>query len=583
MSHLALALAMSSAIAGAPEGVAATETGQALVERLEIERDDRAVAVARLDSTALPQGAFAIRFRPAEALDAAWVERQFADNGMLGTPAPLDRIAVLVQEISLAFIRNGYVNSGLLLGPMRQSEDGKMVLHLRLISGRIAGEEGTDGVQVSWAGGKRRGLDAGYVIARMPAARVTPLDGNALERDFRSFAADPAIATVKADLLPGSVPGLARLSLLVTPAPQFEGYAGVANDRSPSVGAIRYGAGLAMRNVLSSGDRIAFDGGLTAGRPDLAFDYVTPFAAPRLALALRGSINRAAVVDAPLRDLAIRARDWSIEGGLVATLLSRPISPSPETGGRATSERTLVFGARYLHRETRTFLLSEPFSFSPGSVNGRAAYDAARFSLDFTDRSGQAAWLFGITATVGIDGTRSDVAGIPDPEKHFVTLVGQASHARRLGRGGFELRVRLKGQLSNGPVYSGERFSAGGSQSVRGFRENQLLADQGLLGSVELARPLRVGGGMKGLLGLEWGSLTASLFAEGAVVRNRDTDLQPDPSEIASIGAALAWTPSPRLTARISYGYALTDVPALGSTDLQDRGVSFAVTYRLAM
>ena len=574
---------MSSPVSGASDTVAVAESGQAVIERLEIEREDGSVAVARIDSATLPQGAFAIRFRPGEALDSAWVERQFAENGMLGRPVPLDRIAVLVQEISLAFVRNGYVNSGLLLGPARQSEEGMTILRLRLVSGRIATDQGSDGVQVTWAGGKRRGLDAGYVIARMPAAQAVPLDGNALERDFRSLAADPEIETVMADLLPGTAPGKARLLLLVTPVPRFEGYAGVANDRSPSVGAIRYGAGFAMRNLLASGDRMALDGGLTAGRPDLAFDYSTPFATPRLALVVRGSTNRAAVVDAPLRDLAIRARDWSIEGGLVATLLSRPISPPSDTGGRPISERTLVLGARYLHRETRTFLLGVPFSFSPGSVDGRAAYHAARLSLDFADRSGQAAWLLGVTATVGLDGTRSDVAGIPDPKKHFVTLVGQASHARRLGQGGFELRVRLKGQISNGPVYSGERFSAGGSQTVRGFRENQLLGDQGLLGSVELARPLRVDGGAKGFLGLEWGSLTPSVFVEGAAVRNRDTDLQPDPGAIASIGAALAWTPSPRLTARLSYGYALTDVPALGSSDLQDRGVSFAISYRLTI
>lgn len=574
---------MSSPAPGAPGDALVGDAGMAIVERLEIERDEEAFAIARLDSSGLPQGDFAIRFSPGDALDAAWVERQFADNAMLGKPVPLDRIAALVQELSLAFVRNGYVNSGLLLAPAGQLENGAIVLRLKLVSGRIAGDGRTNGLLVTWADGKARGLTQGYVAARMPAARAVPLDGMALERDFRSLANDPAIETVKADLLPGASPGEARLSVLVTPAPRFEAYTGIANDRAPSVGGIRYAAGFAMRNLFAPGDRLAADGGLTAGRPDLSLDFRTPFATPGLALVLRGSANRAAVVDAPLRDLAIRASDWSVEGGIAATLYARPLSPAADSGGAEISERSLVLGARYLHRETQTFLLGIPFSFSPGSVNGRAAYDAAKVSLDWTERSGRAAWLFGLAATVGIDGTRSDVAGIPNPDRHFLTVVGQASHARRLGESGFELRARITGQISNGPVYSGERFSAGGGQSVRGYRENQLLADEGLFGSLELARPVRLGGGAKGPLGLEWGSFTPSLFVDGAAVHNRDTDLQPDPNAIASIGAALAWTPSPRLAARVSYGYALTDVPVVGSRDLQDDGISFALTYRVAL
>ncbi|WP_197432087.1 hypothetical protein, partial [Blastomonas sp. CCH2-A2] len=104
-----------------------------------------------------------------------------------------------------------------------------------------------------------------YVLRRMPSGQAIPLNGLAIERDFRALAADDAIATVKADLQPGTRPGEAQLSLLVDPAPRFAVQASIANSRSPAVGGWRVGSGLAVRNALFAGDRIALDAGLTAG------------------------------------------------------------------------------------------------------------------------------------------------------------------------------------------------------------------------------------------------------------------------------------------------------------------------------
>ena len=53
-----------------------------------------------------------------------------------------------------------------------------------------------------------------------------------------------------------------------------------------------------------------------------------------------------------------------------------------------------------------------------------------------------------------------------------------------------ELRARLSGQWADGVLYSGERFSAGGETTVRGYRETLLLTDEGVIGSIEIARPI---------------------------------------------------------------------------------------------
>ena len=541
---------------------------------VEVHAEPDAVAIATADSGGLDFGGFTVRYRTGDRLDGEWVRQQVIANGLTGAPVPLDRIAAAVQQISLAYVRNGYVNSGVLLDPMTDPA-GASPLVLRLVSGRLV--QGRP--DVAWQDGHRRGLGEAYVLRRMPSARAVPLNGLAIERDFRMLAADDAIATVKADLQPGSRPGEARLSLLVDPAPRFAVQASIANSRSPAVGGLRFGTGVAIRNTLFTGDRIGVDAGLTAGRPDALADYAAPFIHPALQMEVRGGYNRAAVVDAPLRNLNIRARDWFVEGGFALTVWQRPLSPAALDGTPEVSAQAVSVRAGVIHRETRTFLLGQPFSFSPGSVRGLAEYSALRLGAEWTRRSSATVWIGQLRFTQGIEGSRSDIIGIAAPSPRFRSLSAQLSHARRLGQGGWELRARLAGQYGAGVLYAGERLVAGGSQTVRGYRESLLLADRGVIGSMELARPLQIGSGAVGPLGLRWGSFTPSLFADGAVMRNATRGFQPVPGEIASIGASMAWMPSPSLSARLTYGHALVDAAITGSRDVQDDGLSFALSW----
>jgi len=569
---LMLALALQgAACVPAPDAAA---TGIVTYCDIEVHAEPDVAAIATADSEGLDFGGFTVHYRKGDRLDGEWVRQQVIANGLTGAPVPLDHIAAAVQQISLAYLRNGYVNSGVLLDPMTDAGGGSPLV-LRLVAGRLIGATAT----VEWQDGQARGLNADYVLRRMPSARAVPINGLAIERDFRALAADDAIATVKADLQPGTRPGEARLALLVDPAPRFAVQASIANSRSPAVGGLRFGTGLAVRNALFAGDRIALDAGLIAGRPDLQVDYAAPFIHPALKVEARGGYNRAAVVDAPLRNLSIRARDWFVEGGFALTLWQRPLSPAALDGTPEVSAQAVSISAGVIHRETRTFLLGQPFSFSPGSVRGLAEYSALRLGAEWTRRSSGTVWIAQARFTQGLEGSRSDIAGIAAPSPRFRSFSGQISHARRLGASGWELRARLAGQYGTGVLYAGERFVAGGSASVRGYRESLLLADRGVIGSVELARQLVIGSGAVGALGLRWGSFTPAIFADGAVMRNATRAFQPVPAEIASIGAQISWTPSPSLSARLTYGHALVDAPITGSRDVQDDGLSFALSW----
>lgn len=175
---------------------------------------------------------------------------------------------------------------------------------------------------------------------------------------------------------------------------------------------------------------------------------------------------------------------------------------------------------------------------------------------------------------MGLDGTRSDVPGIPNPNQHFVGLLGQLNVAQRIGRG-FELRGRVTGQYSRGTLYSGLRLAVGGINSVRGYRESLFLVDRGAIGTIELARAFDLSGDQRPS-SFNWGGFTASLFADAAIFRNAEPP-QAEEKTIGSVGASLAWTPSSAIRASITYGHALRDVASPSNRSLQDRGVHFRI------
>ncbi|WP_421850226.1 ShlB/FhaC/HecB family hemolysin secretion/activation protein [Novosphingobium sp.] len=506
-------------------------------------------------------------------LDAAWIKAQFAANHLIGTDAGFDRITALVQLINLAFVNNGYPNTGVLIEG--RSENG--ILELRLVSGRLIAAPGSDNlVMVSFRGGNARGLDADYVRHRLPSALADPLNIRQIERDFRLLSDDPAIRTVNASLLPGARPGEASLALDVVPQPQVDVFTTYANNRSPSVGARRLAVGASIRSWHQAGDLLSVQYGTTQGLTDFSGSYSAPLFSPRWMLAVRGGFNNASVVDRPLVPLDIRSKEYYFEGGLSRTLLARPLMPG-SGAGRWQPAVSAVLGALLVHRQVNSSLLGTPFSFSPGSRDGRTEYDAARLTFDYTRRSVNTVFAASFTASHGLGGTRSVPAGAVTPSPFFTAMQLQLNYARRISPKLLELRLRFAGQVASGLLYSPERFSIGGSDTVRGYRESLLLADEAGVGSIELAQPFDLARRRGGASAFRWGAFTISAFADGALARNRVAP-QPLPKAIASVGGRLAWTPADWLSGSVTFGQALRQVVVAGSTDLQDRGFSFQLT-----
>ncbi|MFK5950122.1 MAG: ShlB/FhaC/HecB family hemolysin secretion/activation protein [Methylococcales bacterium] len=72
------------------------------------------------------------------------------------------------------------------------------------------------------------------------------------------------------------------------------------------------------------------------------------------------------------------------------------------------------------------------------------------------------------------------------PDFFYLTAGGKVSYNLPWG---MELATRASAQYSDGSLISNEQFFMGGATSVRGYFESQALADDGVMGSIELYSP----------------------------------------------------------------------------------------------
>ncbi|MGA9580753.1 MAG: ShlB/FhaC/HecB family hemolysin secretion/activation protein [Allosphingosinicella sp.] len=400
----------------------------------------------------------------------------------------------------------------------------------------------------------------------------------------------------------------------VVTKPWIEAEIGVANDRPPSTGSIRAFAGLTLRGP--AGFLFSADAGATEGALDGAGSLLVALR-PRWSARLAADFNEAEIVDPALRPLDIRSRGWGFEGSLYYGAIRCPLTPlfgEPllREARRATagdgiescrlaarrigdapvgwaSARDLTLGLTLSHRSSQSFLLGEPFSFAPGSVDGRSHVTAIRASADWLQRGrttpgGERGWTLGgrLRLSFGLDGSATDIAGLATPSRHFVLISGQIGYSRQLRWKELLLTARLSGQWSNQLLYTSERLPVGGPNSVRGYPQAALLVDRGLVGSVELSRYFSLGRerapfGQGG--GFDPQRFRVTLFADAAWASNLNPATRRD-DELGAIGAGLAWIPSQAITVRVDYGLRLgRDLAGPGPALVND-GLHFGVTLR---
>lgn len=468
------------------------------------------------------------------ALTAPYTNREL-------TTEDLEALRIAVTRY---YIDKGYVNSGAVI-PDQQVTDG--VIELRIIEGELT--------RVEVEGNKR--LSPDYIADRLSLDTTQPVNLHAIQHRLQLLQQDVHIERLNAELRPGVQPGESILRVRVAEEVPYSVVFGFNNYQSPTVGAERGLVSVAHTNLTGFGDTFAFTYGHSDGvSPQIDAGYTLPLTARDTTITLRYRRNDFLVVEAPFEPLDVES-----ESNIYGVTLRHPFfrSLNQEFAFALTGERL----------DNKTFLLDERFSFSPGARRGKSVVSALRLSLEWTERTPQQIIATRSRFSVGIDALDATNNSSRLPDGQFFAWLGQFQWARRFDSlWGLQTLVRLDLQLTPDPLLPLEQIAVGGRYSVRGYRENQLVRDNGFVAAFETGIPL--------VRNQSWADMLQIVpFVD---VGHAWTTRGGDGETLASVGVGLRWAltfthPFP-ITPQLEvyWGLPLKNVKT-AEGDLQDHGI----------
>ena len=456
----------------------------------------------------------------------------------------------LETRLTELYADKGYINSGVVIPS--QNINGEIIT-LQAIEGRIE----TINVNVDGR------LQESYIRSRLERGTKTPLNIQELQEALQLLQLDPLIESLNAELSVGLTRERWRLDVDVNQGNAFDPVLFVNNSRTPSVGSFQRGVELNHNNVLGYADRFSFIFRDTDGSNDFDTSYSIPFNSLDGTVGLRYRYVDSNIIEGDLEELDIESQTDELELTLRQPLLRT-----------ASSESTQEFalGLEFSRQTNEVTVGNEPFpDLSPGAdADGETKISALRFFQDWTRRTRKDVFAVRSQLSAGLD-IFDATENVGAPDSKFVSWRGQVQWLRQLqASSNINLLLRSDIQLSSDDLVPLERFSLGGINSVRGYRQDALLGDSGIFTSAEVIIPFyRWSNGQS--------SVSAIPFVDfGTTWSNSDERLEED--TVVSLGVGVRLDLSDTLNARIDYGIPLIEVSDSDDT-LQENGVYFSVEY----
>ena len=459
------------------------------------------------------------------------------------------------SAITKLYTDKGFVNSGAYIPPQnlvsrRNTTDSVNTLETL----EIAVLEGSlEGIEIS--GTKR--LNQGYIRSRIERGAGVPLNVEQLLETLQKLRIDPLIQNISAELSAGISPGTSLLEIEIEEADPFKVTTKFDNRRSPSVGTNRRSVGLVHANLLGLGDKVALDYTNTEASDSLDLSYALPLNAQDGTLSFSYGTSDSDIIEDPFTPLDIESESEYFELGLRQPIVNN-------------SQEEFALGLNFSFQESKTRLLDTPFPLSNGAdENGETRVGALRFFQEYVNRSDTEVFALRSQFSFGLDvfGATQNANGIPDST--FFAWRGQSQWVRRLDED-FLFLVRGDAQLSSSELLPIEQFRVGGVDSVRGYRQDFALGDNGLFASAEMRIPLFRWRRVDGVMQL------APFIDLGTLWNNDDTEISND--FIASIGLGLNFNLSNSFNARLDWGIPLIEVETQGDS-LQENGIYFTLNW----
>ena len=471
----------------------------------------------------------------------------------LGRRLTVQDLVLLRDAVTRLYVDRGYLNSGAIL-PDQDLKDG--VLRLKIVEGWLSV------VQVSGV----EHVSADYIAGQLTDDE-RPLDIHRVEDRLQLLRQSPSLQTVQATMRPGVTPGTALLDVAVEETPPLSAGLSFHNQSPPAVGAEKAVVFASYRNLLGRDDVLTAQFGHLidhGGIEDYSFGYDLPVSARGTVLSLTVDRSESVITSPPFDQLDIQSRTTTFAVGIRQPLY------------RTAAEQFAV-SLRGQRRESDTSLLGEPFSFSEGVQNGHTVVNAISFGQDWVRREANQVFAATSVFTQGLGVWRA-TRNATGADGRFTAWLGQGQWARHLDLLDSQAILRTSLRLSSSQLLPSEKFSIGGLDSVRGYREALLSRDQGWVSSAEWRVPtgLRLPVPYLSAQPDDGGIAVAAFFDHGLSWNaHASTD---SPHALYAAGLGMLWQIGPQSKIEFYYGKALRTVPLPQDRDLQDDGIHFRIT-----
>ncbi|MDY7008910.1 MAG: ShlB/FhaC/HecB family hemolysin secretion/activation protein [Cyanobacteriota bacterium] len=478
-----------------------------------------------------------------------------------GRPISFAELLEAQTAVTQLYFDRGYVTSGAFIPP-QTLQDGTVTIEV--IEGIV--EE----IEIS---GLRR-LNSGYIRSRIESGIKTPLNQDDLFQSLQLLQLDPLVERLSANLTAGSRPGLSRLEVEVEEAPAFLAQLSADNLRSPSVGSVRRQVQLSHSNLTGFGDRLNATYYNTDGSDTLDdFSYTFPINSKNGTISLRHRRTNSEIIEEFFDDDGNKV-DVDIDTN------SRTYEVSVRQPIYQTLSKEIALGFTGSVDESKTAIFGEPFALSGSGAedDGEIRISSVRFFQEYTSRSTNDVFVARSEFSVGIDAFDATVdtkppagSNIKPPDGRYFSWRGQAQYLRLFAPDTLFL-VRSDIQLAPSSLFPQEQFSLGGGLSVRGYRQDALIADNGLFISSEFRFPiLRV---------REWDAIVQlTPFIDFGTVWNSNDDIELVEETLSSVGVGLRIQVGTRFSAQLDWGIPFVDIETNGDS-LQEEGIYFYLKYR---
>ncbi len=459
-----------------------------------------------------------------------------------GRTLSIPELRSLQDELSLVYVQRGYLTSGATLASL----DGD-VLHVRVVEGRL--EE----IRAKSDGRYRGDYVASYLES---FGDLHPVNAYDIERRLQALQNEPHVTSVDARLLPGEQRGDAILLVETRETPPLSAIFQANNYGTPAVGAWSGVVGVGYHNLVGRGDDLDLSIRDTEGLWEFDGQYSVPINAYGTRTEVFGSATHSEIINGPFDNLDIKA-DSETAGVRLVHPFSR--DPSNMVSMSLTGEWW----------RSKTYLLGSGFSFVEGPDEGVAKAAVARVGADWLRRSAQSVLAGSIRVSIGLDALDATQAHGNAPDGNFVSTTLRAQWARRVDFLDSQFITRIDGQLANRALLGMEQMTLGGRWTVRGYREDTLIRDNGLIGSLEWRVPLFVEASGRAVL--EVGPFVDLSYSWNT---NRG---EIGPTELSSAGLGLNWRPIDRVHFELYWGHEVDHVDYAGKDELQDAGVHIGI------